>query len=306
VQYRSQLKLREANEILQRQNQTLTAQVQPLAEENQRLSNLLVRAAAPEVATERNPSNELLRLRGEVARLRGDSHELARLKTAGSNPMNDAEIDSVAKGLASRATQLRQRLDQLPEKKIPELQFLVQNDWLNAVSEFKQLETDEEFRQAMSGLRSRAKGKFVAMMQEALKKFGEANGGMSPTELSQLQPFLSSSVDASILQRYQIVASGKLSRVSIDEIAPPADDEYDTHFSFGINSSSSNSVNKNETALETAALAFAAANNGLLPRQAAQVAPYLQQPLDPNLVQEYLNRVPVNITTLEQYRAARR
>ena len=253
LQYRSQVKLQETNELLQRQNQTLTAQVQPLAEENQRLSNLLARAAASEVATERNPSNELLRLRGEVARLRGDSRELARLKTAGSNPMNDAEIDSVAKDLASRATQLRQRLDQMPEKKIPELELLVQNDWLNAVSEFKQLETDEEFRQAMSGLRSRAKGKFVAMIQEALTKFGEANGGMSPTDLSQLQPFLSPSFDASILQRYQIVTSGKLNTVSIDEIAPPADAEYDTHFNFGINRSSSNSVKKNEATLESAA-----------------------------------------------------
>jgi hypothetical protein len=158
----------------------------------------------------------------------------------------------------------------------------------------------------MSGLRSRAKSKFGVMMQEALKKFGEANGGMSPTELSQLQPFLSSPVDASVLQRYQLKASDKLSNVSIDEIAPPADDEYDTHFSFGINSSSSNSVNRNESVLETAALAFASANNGLLPRQAAQVAPYLQQPLDASLVQEYLNKVPANITTLEQLRAGRK
>jgi RNA polymerase sigma factor (sigma-70 family) len=77
VQHRSELKLQEANELLHRQNETLTAQVQPLAEENQRLSNLLARAAAPEVT--RNPSNELLRLRGEVARLSGDSRELAKL-----------------------------------------------------------------------------------------------------------------------------------------------------------------------------------------------------------------------------------
>ena len=59
MQHRSQLKLQEANELLHRQNQTLTAQVQPLSEENQRLSNLLAQAATPEVATQRNPSNEL-------------------------------------------------------------------------------------------------------------------------------------------------------------------------------------------------------------------------------------------------------
>src|SRR5262249_55004796 len=148
MQHRSQQKLEEANELLRQQNAHLSAQVQPLTDENLRMSNLLARATGPDAAAQRSPSNELLKLRGEVGRLRGDSRELARLKTAGSNPMNDAEIDTVAKGLAARATQLRQHLDEMPEKKIPEIQLLNQNDWLNTVSDFKQMETDEELRQA--------------------------------------------------------------------------------------------------------------------------------------------------------------
>jgi RNA polymerase sigma factor (sigma-70 family) len=309
LQHQAQLKLESANEVLRLENQHLAAQVAPLADENLRLSNLL--AGASRSASAGEPSTELLRLRGEVARLRSDALDLARLKTGGAGTANDSEIEAMAQALAGRATQLKQRLEQMPEKKIPELKILTQKDWLNAVSDVKPLETDEDYRQAMCTLRSTAKGKFGAAMQQALKQYAEANGGLLPTDLSQLQPWLGSSLDPSGLQRYQLAQTGKLSDVTKDqtliaEIAPPVDDEFDTHFTFRINGTTSSTVNKTMSTLEAAAVAYASANSGLLPREVSQITPYLQQPLDGAVVQKYLNKVPANITTLEQYQASRK
>ena len=67
------------------------------------------------------------------------------------------------------------------------------------------------------------------------------------------------------------------------------------------------SVSKTENAVESAAVAYAAANNGLLPRQVEQLAPYLNGSVDRNLVfQEMLNKIPPHVTTLEQLNAGHR
>ena len=61
-----------------------------------------------------------------------------------------------------------------------------------------------------------------------------------------------------------------------------------------------------EDALEAAAMAYANANNGLLPPDPAQVTPYLQQAIDPARVQKFLAQVPPGITTLEQVKQLQR
>ena len=65
-------------------------------------------------------------------------------------------------------------------------------------------------------------------------------------------------------------------------------------------------MNKTEDALEAAATAYANANNGLLPRDASQVVPYLQQAVDPVRVQRFLAQIPAGITTLEQIKQVHR
>ncbi|MGH7971341.1 MAG: hypothetical protein ACREIC_21700, partial [Limisphaerales bacterium] len=58
-------------------NQSLRQQVESLQTENEQLSNL-VSQASRSPAVQENPSDELLRLRGEVGVLRGQSNELAQ------------------------------------------------------------------------------------------------------------------------------------------------------------------------------------------------------------------------------------
>jgi hypothetical protein len=288
----------------------LLERLTPLAAENLRLSNLVAQTEVLKSGQDDQP-NDLLRLRAEVTRLRSGAAELARLKAASANTPNDASIEATAKTLAARATQLKQRLEQMPDKKIPELQFLSQKDWLDAVSNLKQLETDDDFRRALSNLRSSAKSDFGTQMQKALRQFVESSGGMLPTDLSQIQQYFASPVDATLLGRYQLLQTGKLSDLGqnqslIGEIAPPVDDEYDTRFEFDLSGTTSHSVSGVGDAVEAAATAYANANNGLLPRDSSQLTPYLQQAIDPARIQKFLSQIPPGITTLEQMQQAHR
>jgi hypothetical protein len=191
----------------------------------------------------------------------------------------------------------------MPDKKIPELQFLTGKDWLDAVG--GPLETDEDVRKALKSLRDSAKSSFGSQMQKAMRQFADAHGGALPTDLSQLQPYFAAPVDPGLLSRYQLVQTGNVGNLGpsqrlIAETAPPVDDEYDTRFEFGLVGTHSESVSGTEDALKAAAMAYANANNGLLPREASQVTPYLQQAIDPVRIQRFLAQIPPGITTLEQ------
>ena len=53
----------------------------------------------------------------------------------------------------ARVAQLKQWLEDMPSEKIPELQFLSDSNWIEAVENLSV--TDDEYRQTMSHLRSR-------------------------------------------------------------------------------------------------------------------------------------------------------
>jgi RNA polymerase sigma factor (sigma-70 family) len=299
LQHQSRAKLREEVQSLREQNQQLAG----LSAENTRLSNLLAEARARPAAPA-DFSGELLKLRGEVARLRDDSRELARLRAAAADSGHDPSIQATLQTLAARATQLKRRLEQTPQMRIPELQLVSDKEWIDAVAK-RDLATEEDYRQALSRLRSSAKGMFGSSMQKALRQYVTEHGGMLPTEISQLQPYFNPPADPAMLQRYQITQSGNVADLTakervISEIAPPVDDEHDTRFTFGLNGTSSQSVSRGSDALEAAARAYAAANNGLLPRDASQISPYLQQPVDAAQIQKFLGKIPPEITRLDQ------
>jgi RNA polymerase sigma factor (sigma-70 family) len=219
VQYQANARLREREEALHQQ----TDRAAQLESENQRLSNQIA-----VVTTPTDPSGEVLRLRGELARLRADSEELTRMKAAAQK-----------KDPANRASLIRQRLDQMPEKKIPELQFLNDAEWQQVASIPDNLETDEDFLVAFSRARQRAKDLFVHWLGQALHNYAKANDGMLPTDLSQLKPYFTPpvydanwkpgdpkryellAVDDAVLQRYQLMQSGKLSDVPQVGTYPP-------------------------------------------------------------------------------------
>src|SRR6185436_1526983 len=101
----------------------------------------------------RQSSAELPRLRGEVARLRSMPPQ-AQSKTA-SVDMNDPTIQHFLE-FKAKAAEIAQHLERMPDKKIPELKLLVDEDWLSTVRTAK-FDTDADIRKALSTLRSLAK-----------------------------------------------------------------------------------------------------------------------------------------------------
>jgi RNA polymerase sigma factor (sigma-70 family) len=191
-------------QTLQQQQAPLTEQIQQLRGERDDATNRLV-----SLAHEKDSNTELLRLRGEVTRLRTEAQERARLKTEDAGKAAKSGVEE-AESLIERVRLLKQRLAQTPEARIPELQFLSEEDWLRVAARPKQLDTDEDFRAAFSDLRNRAEGDFLRTMEPALLKYIEANNNQFPADLSQLKPYVEKAPGDDILQRYQIVPASSV------------------------------------------------------------------------------------------------
>ena len=202
VQYLARVHLREEDERLLRQNHQLIQ----LAADNQRLSNLLAGAKIPAPSSDQH--SQLLKLRGEIGRLRAQAQELRQERT-GTSRSGTEMLASAKKSWAARVDQLKQWLETNPSEKILELRFLTDNDWLNSVYPHT-LETPEEYRQAMSTVRANAEGRVMKKLHAAFRQYARDNNGQLATDLSQLKPYLDSPIDDAILQRYEIVAATNL------------------------------------------------------------------------------------------------
>ena len=203
VQHRAQTKLAEQDRALQRQ----AGQLAELQKENERLANLLAEANSSRSL----PSglfNELLRLRGQVGRLNRDVRELAELKATSSTPGSNV-LATTEQVWSERASQLKQWLEVNPAGKIPELQFLTDQNWIESIYPLT-LSSDEECRRAMSTVRANAELRVLDLLAGALSNYSKANNGQFPSALSQLSPYFKSPVDDAILDRYEIVRADSL------------------------------------------------------------------------------------------------
>jgi RNA polymerase sigma factor (sigma-70 family) len=251
----------EARRASQSQREVVALQQQqaPLAEQVDRLRQQRddavrkLQSAQQHIEQVGRDTAELPKLRSEVARLREQSRELTQLKSA-ARGTNDPFTQSVL-SMANRAAELNSRLQQMPEKKIPELQLLTENDWLAAAKD-SDLDTDAGVRTALRDLRRIAKNEFGKMIGNALAKYVEANNGQLPADVAELLPHLKQPIDPAILQRYQMLYSGQLSDVPpapgghgqwvISEKAP-VDSDYDSHLYIGPGRTSSFATGRNES-----------------------------------------------------------
>lgn len=193
-------------EELQRQRDQALAAQTALQEENQRLA--LAAAQVP-------------KLRGDLVRARSQQQS-----SSGSNPALDPNDPAVQHFMEAKAKaeKISQYLEQMPDKKIPELQFLNDKDWLKATESAK-FDTDADVRRTLSELRSIAKNNLP--MGRSLYAFIHDNNGELPTDMSQLKQYFAKPVtnsssyhwrgitspqdDAlvdSILARYKILHTG--------------------------------------------------------------------------------------------------
>jgi hypothetical protein len=202
--------LRSQVQTLEQRQAVLTGQLTALKTELERPSNLAAQAKDSHTLSQAQ-FTELLKLRGEATRLRGESKELAQLKAGDFQKTNNpAEAD--ARAWAARAADLAQRVGQMPEPKIPEFQFLTPSDWLD-IAKDASLDTEADVRNAVSMLGALAKDEFANLMKTALNGFVEAHKGELPTEISQLKPFFPVSVGDEVLLRYELLRSGNIENV---------------------------------------------------------------------------------------------
>jgi hypothetical protein len=193
-----------------------------LLDENAQLSNVIAQAKTPEPLSDAQ-LQDLLKLRNEAGRLHrtlGEMGQLRRRIDRLRNRLGDAakeeeSPDNYTALLADelpkrqeRVARLKRWFEDMPEEKIPELNYLSENDWIEKVDD--PLVTDDDYRTAASRLRSRAGRGFARRAFPALKQYAQANDGQFPTDLSQLKPYFESPIDDAILQRYDIVPAKSL------------------------------------------------------------------------------------------------
>ncbi|MCI0541414.1 MAG: sigma-70 family RNA polymerase sigma factor [Verrucomicrobiales bacterium] len=273
-----------------RQASTMRTQVQTLQQQQVLLAEQIERLtrerdnAIGQLATLRDDSKrvngntaELLKLRGEVSRLR--SQELAQSKTGNSNDATDAS----AKSWVNRVSQLKQQLEQNPSAMIPELKFVTEQDWLDAAKE--ELNTEVDYRRALSALRSAGERKFASMLRKALKGYRQGNNGQLPTDLTQLQQHFDSPVDYAVLQRWEIAPASTIKSLVLggDVIITqktPVDDVFDARIAIGPDGGmgSTDFLNRDDPTIRSVWEAFRAANNGQWPTTNSQLLPYVSTP----------------------------
>jgi RNA polymerase sigma factor (sigma-70 family) len=196
--YQTQQTLKLRNEI-----QTLQSQqspIQPMQKQTEIAALELDNLRSENERLKRN-TDELLKLRAEVGRLKYESRQRAQENAISTDPMAVA-----AKAWIERVNLLKKRFDQWPGNPSPELGLLSEQDWLNEVSN-QELDSDTACREAMSHLRYTAQTKFAKMVNEALWQFTEANNGQLPSDISELKSHLTPPA-RSILDDYEITKPG--------------------------------------------------------------------------------------------------
>ena len=222
--------LRDQVQVLQQKQAPLAERINEMRHQQEGAMKRLAAAHEENKRLQRDET-ELHRLRGQVAQWQGDSRELARLKAA------TPALEATLRTWAARAVQLKQRFERTPDKGIPELRFVTQQDLLNAAE--NQLDSETDCRQAMSALRDAAEQKFADMALKALQQYAQTNNGQFPTDLSQLQPYFESPIEDAILQRWEILPGDKVGKLAWDHKwviiqKAPVDEEYDGRWVIGL------------------------------------------------------------------------
>jgi len=172
---------------------------------------------------------ELQALRESSRRERADSaRELAAIlqKTATERAKVPAALASIDPAMESemdawlqKVVRLKQRLEQMPEKRIPELKTLTEQDWLDATKNIN-LDSDRDVRRALSELRFFAKERLVAPLGIAFQSYLKANNNQPPSDATQLAPFFDLGIALTLTAREDFTIT-----VHSDDNNPAPDDD---------------------------------------------------------------------------------
>jgi RNA polymerase sigma factor (sigma-70 family) len=270
--------LHEATLAFQKQQASATAEMHRLQQERDDATRKIETLSAENMQLKSNTTTaELLALRGKVTRFEADEKD----------PLN-----STAKDWLGRVNKLKQRLEQSPDAKIPELQFVTDQDWLNAAH--NPLDTEIDYRRALATLRNAGQGKFAGTLHDALQKYSQANSNQFPADLAQLQSYFDSPVDNALLERWQIVPMSKNGLGGDFQITQKStpDEFFDSRINIGLYGYGSGSDFMQFEGRDLLAPVYKAykAANGQSPPNASQLLPYATTPEQQAFIQKMAER----------------
>jgi RNA polymerase sigma factor (sigma-70 family) len=260
----------------QAQTAALTLEHDSLTKQLQDAARKLA-APPPRQAPSPDQLSEIMRLRAEVDRLR-DQLAAAKAVQQGASALE-------ANSWLDRVKKLKEKLAQTPQRAIPEFQLLTEQDWLDAVRDIKQLETDADYDKGLEELRNAAKREFTTSVQSALQAYAAANNNALPADFSQLQPYFATAPDNAILQGYEITPAGTVVSKS-GSLIDQNGNYYSSQLVVGPDSISSSTTS--EDALHQAIQSYLAANNGQALTDPAQLLPYVTTPEEKIALQKIL------------------
>ena len=220
--------------------------------------------------------------------------EAERAKVANALASTDPAMESALDAWLQNVVHLKKLIEQRPDQKIPELQFLTAKDWLDAAKDVK-LDSDMDVRRALSELRRMAKYRLMSPLGAAFRHYLEANHNQPPSDGTQLAPYFETPVDPAILQRYGTVPAGTTGGVASPDIGDQwrlrekasVDDYHDSALLISNRGNVAlQYVSKFGDEVYAAIEAFRAANNDQRPTDPSQLAPYLHSTIDPAFVQQ--------------------
>jgi RNA polymerase sigma factor (sigma-70 family) len=213
--------------------------------------------ARKEIEALRNESSRLKNEAAEVHRLRRDVSELrghvAKSRMGGESGIEPTETALIA--WLNRTDLFKQAQYRLPDKAIPELALLTEEDWLqmakqaeHALDDTFQGDDAELNRRVLKVARERAKMKFGFLLSGALDRYRKGHNDLLPSDITLLRPYFrdreahlggsAEFVSDAMLQRYEVLQTGnfedvpKEKAVILGEVAP-ADPGLDTRLVIG-------------------------------------------------------------------------
>lgn len=209
---------------------------------------------------------------------------------AGAESSDASSAQLLAAPWRQSAAALRTLLARHPHWAIPEIDQLSADEFIFFARD-AQLDTAESQRKTLRDLRALAKRKVAARLHEALHEYATEHGNRLPTDVRELARHLNPPLPESVLLRYALTdfslgASGSGGEWVLYERAP-VDELYDTRHVLGVRMSAQLETDPAVYVLARALVAYADANSGGQPLQLAELASYLEVPLEPSTLARY-------------------
>ena len=209
-------------------------------------------------------SNQIAKLQMDNARMQGDLSDLHRLRaevtalraaarTRAENPQEAEQgtgTEAILRAWLDRTESLKNLPILMPDKSIPELALLTEEDWLELARtqispghvHFQQegaSEDEDANRRQFNQVRLKAKNLLGGKMSRAIRDFAEQNDGLLPSRAVDLLPFLSEPVNSLMVERYEVVRTGRLADLEGEDVIfaerAPVDPMHDRRMVIGKN-----------------------------------------------------------------------